>query len=119
MTPVGIPLVPLPVISNVPPAANVPPVCKLPVRAPVLKLIVPRLLPVIRPPPRPFTAIRVDPERVKPLLLPDSVPPLLVKSTLPAKAANGSARTRIVRKIVLLIMCRVSWEFTRSWGKKS
>jgi hypothetical protein len=88
---------------------------------PMLKLTAPRLFPVISPPPRPFTAMSVDPVKVRPLLVPERVPPLLVKSTLvPAKAANGRARTRTPRKIIFLIIKLVSpGKFTRPWESGS
>src|SRR5580765_2965070 len=88
-TPLGIPLVPLPLMVNVPPAARVPPIVKEPLaRAPVVNDTVPRL-PEMRPPPfRPLTAINMDPERVSPALVPDSVPPPLLKSIVLAAVAR-------------------------------
>src|SRR5579859_1077491 len=89
-------MLPLPVIVNVPPAAKVPPICRFPlVKAPVLNVTVPRF-PLTSPKfPNPFTTINVEPVRLSPELSPDSVPPLLVKSTeLLANAVIGSARAR-------------------------
>jgi hypothetical protein len=95
IVPLGRPEVPLPVIENVPPPAKVPPIARLPLlNAPVVKVRLPRLLPVTSPRfPKPLTAINVEPVRLRPELSPDSVPPLFVKSTeLLANAVNGSAR---------------------------
>jgi hypothetical protein len=93
-TPLGIPFVPLPVISKVPPPANMPPAINEPlVKAPVVNETDPRLLAVMRPPPfKPFTPIRVDPERLSPAVVPDRVPPLLLKSTSVAVAVVVSAK---------------------------
>ena len=79
-----------------PPPAKVPPISSEPLTsAPVLKITVPRF-PVIKPPPfNPFTLVNVEPERERPLLVPERVPPTLPKSTLLfAKAAIGSASAR-------------------------
>src|SRR5205807_5186790 len=90
-TPVGRPLVPLPLRLNEPPAAKVAPAARLPViREPVVKLTAPRL-PVTGPPNRPVTAVRVEAFRVnsEPLLV--IWPPLLLKLVLLAHAAMGRA----------------------------
>src|SRR5215831_12493352 len=87
------PLVPLPVMTNDPPAEKVPPICRLPLlREPVEKLTLPRV-PVTRPnPSRPLTAIKVESPTLSPALVPVSVPLLFVKSTeLLANAASGNA----------------------------
>src|ERR1700730_8912226 len=93
MTPLGSPPVPLPSIVNVPPDASVPPICNEPlVSAPVVNATVPRS-PVIKPPPLyPSTAIRSDPVSERPALVPDKMPPLLLKSVpLVAKDELGSS----------------------------
>ena len=82
-TPLGIPLVPLPFMLNIPPAAKVPPISKEPLaRAPVLNDTVPKLPVIIPPPLKPMTEINVELERVSPAFVPASVPPALLKSTL-------------------------------------
>src|SRR5215468_12298745 len=77
---------------KLPPAINVAPFCRSPLDSPAVeKVRVPRS-PVIMPPLLPC-AIRVEPVRVNPALLPLKVPPAFVKSTeLFANAAIGSAR---------------------------
>jgi hypothetical protein len=82
--PLGIPFEPLPVMVKVPPPANVAPADNEPlVRAPVVNVTLPRLVPAMSPPPfKPFTTTSVDPVRLIPALEPDRVPPLLLKSTL-------------------------------------
>jgi hypothetical protein len=57
-------------------------------------------LPVISPPPfSPLTLDRVEPDRVKPLLVPERVPPELVKLTpLFAKVAIGNDSRSSARK---------------------
>jgi hypothetical protein len=88
----GMPFAPFPVITNDPPAANVPPIVRLPLNEPVDRVTVPRL-PVTRPIPfKPFTAIRIEPLRLNPALLPLRVPPLFVKSTELAKPDTDNAR---------------------------
>ncbi len=53
---------------------------------------------------RPFTAMRVEPVRVKPALVPARVPPLLLKSTLLlAKAAIGKARANTANNTIRLM----------------
>src|ERR1700731_3923439 len=92
---------------KLPPAANVPPIVRLPLaRAPVENEILPKLEPVISPPPlSPLTAINVEPPSERPLLLPDSVPPEFVKSMLLlAKAANGRASASTASKTSFLTM---------------
>src|SRR5215467_1516821 len=117
MTPFGIPPVPLPVTTNDPPAANVPPICKLPLlRAAVENAILPRF-PVTSPnPSKSLTAIRVEPLRLNPALLPLRVPALLVKSTELANPATGSARASksnhnirfIANFLHFLVLARIS-----------
>src|SRR5581483_399509 len=95
---------------NVPPAAKVPPICKEPlVRAPVVKSTEPSV-PVTRPPPfRPFTAMRVEPDKLNPLFVPTKVPPLFVKSTpLEAKAIMGRANASRANKSTLFIQILLS-----------
>src|SRR5580693_1656402 len=82
-TPLGVPLVPLPLMVSIPPAANVPPIVKEPLASvPVLSEKVPRSPVTVPKPLRPLTAINVDPERVSPAVVPESVPPPLLKSTV-------------------------------------
>src|SRR5262249_35226980 len=92
IVPLKIPLLPLPVTTKLPPAMKVAPCCRSPLDSPAVeKVRVPRS-PVIMPPLLPC-AIRVEPVRVNPALLPLKVPPAFVKSTeLFANAAIGSAR---------------------------
>src|SRR4029077_16839338 len=99
MTVFGTPFVPFPLMINVPPAIKVPPICRLPdVHMPVLKLTLPKSLPVTRPDPfSPLTAIRTEPLRLIPALLPVKVPPLLVKSTPPLLANAAIGRARAIR----------------------
>jgi hypothetical protein len=101
--PLGTPLVPFPVTVKEPPAANVPPmVSEPPLRAPVENATVPRSPVTFGLPPW-MIATKVDPERLKPLLDPANVPPMLLKSTLlSANEAAGiirqtSAHNRRVR----------------------
>jgi len=85
---------------------NVPPVVRLPeVNAPVVKLTLPHGVAVEHvPDPRPITVVRLDPLRVSPALLPAKVPPVLPKSTLPAKAATGKARaSKAIKTIRFMI----------------
>src|SRR5882672_1843626 len=91
----GRPSVPLPVIWKVlPELLNVAPVVRLPeISEPVVNATLPHGTAVEQvPSPRPITEVRFEPERVRPALLPAKVPPVLPKSTLPAKAAAGKAR---------------------------
>ncbi len=103
----GRPSVPLPMIWKVlPELLNVPPVVRLPeVNAPVVKLTLPHGVAVEHvPDPRPITVVRLDPLRVSPALLPAKVPPVLPKSTLPAKAATGKARaSKAIKTIRFMI----------------
>src|SRR5215467_2906129 len=87
------PLVPLPVITKLPPAANVPPIWRLPlVSAAVENSRLPRF-PVTSPmPPKPLIAISVELLNDKPAFVPLKVPSLFVKSTESAKTAVGNAR---------------------------
>src|SRR6202051_508098 len=93
ITPLGTPLVPLPVMVKLPPLAKTAVVARLPESIdPVMKVTVPRS-PWTGPlPPRPVTSESVDPVRVRPEELPARVPRLLAKSTLSANAASGKAR---------------------------
>ena len=56
------------------------------------------------PIPSPVTPVRLEPESVKPAELPVRVPPLLLKSTLPAKAATGKARASRAIQIIRFII---------------
>src|SRR5882672_5836578 len=94
----GRPSVPLPVIWKVlPELLNVAPVVRLPeISEPVVNATLPHGTAVEQvPSPRPITEVRFEPERVRPALLPAKVPPVLPKSTLPAKAAAGKASITI------------------------
>ena len=84
ITPFGRPSLPLPMIVKLPPGIKVAPPVRVPLlSAPVLKVRFPRSFPVISPlPPSPLTNISVEPAKLKPLLEPDKVPPLLAKSTV-------------------------------------
>jgi hypothetical protein len=58
-----------------------------------VKVTVPKSPVVNAPPPYPLTASRVDPERERPALVPDNVPPPLLKSVpLVAKDRLGNDR---------------------------
>src|ERR1700678_1422982 len=105
ITPLGMPLEPLPVIVNVPPEANTAPVWKFPeVSAPVVKVNEPSP-PWTRPSTfKPPISVTSEPERVSPDELPARVPPLLVKSTLFAKAAKGKAKARSAIKTIRFII---------------
>lgn len=91
-TPFGIPLVPLPLITNFPPAAKVPRLFRFPlIREPVVKLTDPRLpdalIPFI------LTVLRLEPDRVREVPLVVICPPLSLKSLLFAKATRGKVNT--------------------------
>jgi hypothetical protein len=94
ITPFGMPPEPFPVITNDPPAAKVPPICRLPLLRTLVERVTLPKLPVTRPnPSKPLTAIKVEPLRLNPELLPERVPALFVKSTeLLANTNVGSAR---------------------------
>src|SRR4029077_3264342 len=79
---------------TIPPAANLPPISKEPLAsAPVLNEKVPRLPVTVPPPLSPLTAIKIDPERVSPAVVPESVPaPLLKSIVLLADARFVSAK---------------------------
>src|SRR5689334_6652729 len=101
-TALGIPLVPLPVMVKVPPAAKVPPMSSDPLcRAPVENSRLPRLSPVMMVPNRPVTAVKVEPDKANPLSVPVRVPPELEKSTWVAEAASGRASKRVTNRRIL------------------
>src|SRR5215831_12046800 len=107
IVPFGRPFEPLPVIVKLPPEANVPPIVSNPlVKAPVVSARVPRLPVMTPPPPKPFTEVKVEPVSAKPLLVPVSVPPVFVNSTLFPSAVTGSAKVSripsITRRINIL-----------------
>jgi hypothetical protein len=92
ITPFGMPPVPFPVMTkDPPPEAKDPPMWKLPlVHAPVDNVRIPRL--PARMPLGPVMAIKVEPLRFNPALLPLRVPVLFVIATELANAAIGSTR---------------------------
>src|ERR1700692_1517341 len=92
IAPAGRPSVPLPTIMNVPPAANLPPLTTSPdVMAAVVNDTVPHGTAVEQVPKPRVVPVRFEPVRVRPAELPVRVPPVLLKSMLPAKAAIGRA----------------------------
>src|SRR5580700_8540226 len=85
---------PLPMIWKLPPPASIAPVIRFPeISAPVVKLKLPHGTEVEQvPSPKPVTPVSAEPLRVRPAELPARVPPVLLKSILPANAATGRAR---------------------------
>src|SRR6267378_2392999 len=118
IAPAAMPAVPLPVMVKVPPGLKTAPLVVSPdASAPVVKDTVPQGKAVEHVPvPRPVTPVRLEPVRVKPAELPERIPPVLLKSTLPAKADNGRAKaSRAIHTIrfinyFLLIMLRAQFQ---------
>ena len=67
------------------------------VKAPVLKVTAPRFVPVVAP-----YEIMIEPERDKPLELPEREPPALPTSMLLAKAVSGTAKAITASHITFL-----------------
>lgn len=115
-TPFGIPLVPLPLITNDPPAAKMPPSSKLPLmREPVVKLTDPRLPDAFIP--FMLTVERFEPDRVKEVPLLVICPPLSLKLLLLAKAKRGKVNTQLnIRATRLDILNSETVAYPGAWG---
>lgn len=101
MGPLGTPFVPLPVIVKAPPPAKVAPCCRFPAAKPPVSNVRVHRSPVMLP-----TAVRMEPLRVNPALLPLRVPPEFVM--LSANAAVGKPTAKSVKSIIRFMLTDLS-----------